>query len=290
VADAEPALVTLHLWRVPTRRVAAAVARVAVDRFAVGRAPGAAFVRLLGTGSGHTFRLRDAEPRRWGLLVAWARAADAAAFERTAVPRRWAALAEETWRVELRPLGSRGRWARQAPFGPDRPARWALPVAGPGGDLVAGPRGGPGAGPLAGPGVAPGTELGTELGGEPADLLAGPGGGPVAALTRARVVWRRARSFWRAVPAVAADLAGRPGLLLALGIGERPIGLQGTFSLWRSAAALRSFAYEGAAHAQAIRQTALRQWYAEELFARFAVLDAVGTVDGRDPLRAAAPW
>jgi hypothetical protein len=247
VADAEPALVTLHLWRVPTRRVAAALARVAVDRFAVGRAPGAEFVRLLGTGSGRTFRLRDAEPHRWGLLVAWARAADAAAFERTAVPRRWAALAEETWRVELRPLGSRGRWARQAPFGPDRPARWAVPVA-------------------------------------------GPGGGPVAALTRARVVWRRARSFWQAVPAVAADLAGRPGLLLALGIGERPIGLQGTFSLWRSAAALRSFAYEGAAHAQAIRQTAVRRWYAEELFARFAVLDAVGTVDGRDPLRAAAPW
>ena len=239
VTDAGPAVVTLHLWRVPTRRIAAAVAAVAVDRFAVRRQPGAGFARLLGTGNGRTFRLRDAEPHRWGLLVAWARPADAAAFERSAVPRRWSALAEETWRAELRPLGCRGRWAGRTPFGQGAATRdW---------------------------------------------------GGPVAALTRARLAWRRARSFWRAVPAVAADLAGRPGLLLAVGVGERPVGLQGTFSVWESAAALRSFAYQGAAHAEAIRQTAARGWYAEELFARFALLDAVGTVDGRDPLRA-APW
>ena len=117
VTDAGPGLVTLHLWRVPAGRIGSALSRVAVDRFALRRQPGAGFYRLLGTGSGHTFRLRDAEPRRWGLLVAWRSAADAAAFERSAVPRRWAALAEETWRVELRPLGARGRWARQTPFG-----------------------------------------------------------------------------------------------------------------------------------------------------------------------------
>jgi hypothetical protein len=73
-------------------------------------------------------------------------------------------------------------------------------------------------------------------------------------------------------------------LRLAIGIGEAPIGVQGTFSVWESARALQSFAYAGAAHADAIRRTPVRRWYAEELFARFAVLSASGTVDGRDPL------
>ena len=42
------------------------------------------------------------------------------------------------------------------------------------------------------------------------------------------------RAFWRAVPPVSLDLAGRPGLRLAVGIGEAPVGLQGTFSLWET--------------------------------------------------------
>jgi hypothetical protein len=67
-------------------------------------------------------------------------------------------------------------------------------------------------------------------------------------------------------------------------MGEAPLGVQGTFSLWRDAAALHAYAYEGDAHRTAIRQTAARRWYAEELFARFAVLSAAGALDGRDPL------
>jgi hypothetical protein len=82
---------------------------------------------------------------------------------------------------------------------------------------------------------------------------------------------------------VSADLRGRAGLRLAVGIGEAPVGLQGTFSVWESSRALRAFAY-GAAHAEVVRRTATEGWYAEELFARFAVLSAAGTVDGRDPL------
>lgn len=112
--------------------------------------------------------------------------------------------------------------------------------------------------------------------------------GPVAALTRARLAPRHAFTFWRAVPPVAADLAGRPGLRVAFGVGEAPLGVQGTFSVWRDAAALREYAYRGAAHRAAIRQTAIRRWYAEELFARFAVLSASGTLGGRDPLAVAA--
>jgi len=109
--------------------------------------------------------------------------------------------------------------------------------------------------------------------------------GPVAAVTRARLVVRRAARFWRAVPPVAADLRQTPGLRLAVGIGEAPIGLQGTFSVWDSPAALNRFAYDRAPHATVIERTGRERWYAEELFARFGVLSASGTVDGVDPFR-----
>ena len=108
--------------------------------------------------------------------------------------------------------------------------------------------------------------------------------GPVAALTRARIAPRKLATFWRAVPPVSADLHRGDGLLLALGIGEAPIGLQGTFSLWRAAADLTAFAHRREPHVEAIRRTATECWYAEELFARFAVVAAAGTIDGRDPL------
>ena len=107
--------------------------------------------------------------------------------------------------------------------------------------------------------------------------------GPVAALTRARLVPRRALAFWRAVPPVSADLHAVPGMRFALGIGEAPIGLQGTFSVWQSAAALNAFAYERAPHADVVARTPREEWYAEELFARFAVLATTGTLGGRNP-------
>ncbi|MGH8868886.1 MAG: monooxygenase [Acidimicrobiia bacterium] len=111
--------------------------------------------------------------------------------------------------------------------------------------------------------------------------------GPVASLTRARLAPTRMVRFYRAAGPVAADLAGRDGLLLALGIGEAPLGLQGTFSLWRSAADLAAFAHRGPAHLDAVRRTPREGWYAEELFARFAVLGVSGRYQGRP---VAGPW
>jgi hypothetical protein len=67
-------------------------------------------------------------------------------------------------------------------------------------------------------------------------------------------------------------------LISAIGIGEAPIGLQGTFSLWSSAASLRDFAYKGKAHQVAIEQTKQFNWYSEELFARFEVLELRGSI------------
>jgi hypothetical protein len=108
--------------------------------------------------------------------------------------------------------------------------------------------------------------------------------GVVAAITRARLRPSRAATFWKAVPPVSADLQTSPGLRTAMGIGEAPIGLQGTFSLWDDAAALREFAHRSAPHVEVVRRTAELGWYREELFARFAVVGVEGTLDGRSLL------
>lgn len=104
--------------------------------------------------------------------------------------------------------------------------------------------------------------------------------GPVAALTRAKIKPHLWRTFWKSVPAVSASLNASPGLLLRIGIGEAPVGLQGTFSIWQSAEALSDFAYREPEHAAVIRRTRELGWYAEELFARFAVVDVRGTYRG----------
>jgi hypothetical protein len=227
-----PSVVTLHVWGVPRRHVAAALVRMATDRAPLRRMPGLTFGKLLGTGSGRTFTPRDADARHWGVLACWDAPAAVDGFERSALVRRWDAVADERLRVELRPVASRGRWSRREPFG--RPA-------------PAGP----------------------------------PPPGPVAAVTRARLAPSHALAFWRATPPVVADLHRAGGLVLSFGIGEAPIGLQGTFSVWESAAALRRFAYGRPAHVEAVRRTATERWYAEELFARFAVTRAEGSHRGR---------
>ena len=227
-----PALVTLHLWRVEPASVPRALLRMGVDRARVRRTPGVRFAKLLGTGDGQTFTVRDADPLRWGLLATWASASAARAFEDSPVARAWGRLAVETWRADLLPAASRGTWSGRTPFGDPVPVRSS---------------------------------------------------GPVAALTRARLRPATATGFWRAVPPVSADLRGRPGLRAAVGIGEAPVGLQGTFSLWASGADVREFA-RGPAHAAVVARTEPERWYAEELFARFDVVGTEGTLDGRDPL------
>ena len=223
-----PALVTLHLWTVRPRAVPVALLRMGRDRGRVRRTPGVRFAKLLGTGDGRTFTVRDADPLRWGLLATWVDAAAAADFEYSSVVRGWESDAVESCRLDLQPVASRGTWSGRSPFGNPVPVRHE---------------------------------------------------GPVAALTRARLRASAALGFWRAVPPVSDDLRHRPGLRAAVGIGEAPVGLQGTFSLWSSSGALRDFA-RADAHAAVVARTEPERWYAEELFARFAVVGGRGALDG----------
>lgn len=226
----------VDLFTVPTRAVPAALARMATDRRRL-RSAAPRFWKLLGTGDGTTFDVRDADLHRWGVLTVWPSEAAAAAFGAgSPVVHGWRRRADEHWWVTLRTVRAHGAWSGDQPFGhPHRRSGRAS-------------------------------------------------GDAVVALTRARLRWSRARRFWRAVPAVNADLDGADGLRLRLGIGEAPLGLQGTVSVWESASAMTAFAYGGTPHRAVIRRSADERWYAEELFARFAVLDHGGTIFGADPL------
>lgn len=231
MSEPVPPLVTLHLWRLPKGRLPWALTHMGLERPRLRRTPGVRFAKMLGTGDGRTFTVRDSDPTRWGALVCWS-SVEAAATASTALFGGWERAATESWRVDLSPLTSKGRWSRREPFGAPVPRRVE---------------------------------------------------GKVVAITRARLNARKAGGFWRAVPPVSADLHRSPGLLAAIGIGEAPVGLQGTVSLWQSADALRDFAHRGAAHREVIRRTTEEGWYAEELFARFAVIGSKGTLDGADP-------
>ncbi len=135
--------------------------------------------------------------------------------------------------------------------------------------------------------LLPARAHGTWNGRTPFEPTFHPTGGPIVVLTRATIRPGKLMAFWRAVPGTSAALAAlenRDGLLLSVGIGEMPVARQATYSVWRDDNAIRAFAYQAPAHADAVRRTHSDDWYAEELFARFALLHSEGTWDGRDPL------
>jgi hypothetical protein len=112
-----PGLVTVTFWGVAPGRVPLALARMGLDRRHLRGARGLRFAKLLGTGDGRTFTVRDADPLHWGLVAAWDEPDDAAAFRAGPTWEAWARLARERLHLELQPLASRGRWAGRTPFG-----------------------------------------------------------------------------------------------------------------------------------------------------------------------------
>ena len=126
--------------------------------------------------------------------------------------------------------------------------------------------------------MRPLSSRGTWAGRQPfGDPIAHRWDGPIAAVTRARIRPSQWVDFWRSVPAVSGDLDHIEGVTFRLGIGEAPVGLQGTFSVWPDNATLTDFAHRRSPHQQAMQRTVDTGWYAEELFARFALLSATGT-------------
>jgi len=217
-------IVLVYFWKINLRSLPVAILLMAIDRISLKRNKSVTFFKSLGSGKGETFTPRDADSKRWGLLVV-IDSTDLDSFDASALISSWRKISITEYRAVLQPISSHGMWSKRKPFDSNQISNWQ---------------------------------------------------GPVAAITRARIKWSMNSKFWRAVPPVTVSLKSSPGLLSAIGIGEAPIGLQGTFSRWESGAALRSFAYQGQAHIAAIQATKDLDWYAEELFARFAIIEERG--------------
>lgn len=105
---------------------------------------------------------------------------------------------------------------------------------------------------------------------------------PVAVITRATIRLRHVAGFWRFVPAVSARAKDRPGQRLSIGIGEWPLFMQATFSIWDSSKAMMDYAYQNPYHKEVIQKTRELGWYKEELFARFLPYAQTGNWEGKE--------
>lgn len=112
--------------------------------------------------------------------------------------------------------------------------------------------------------------------------------GPVVALTRATMRARSFLRFWRRVPDISTAIGPDPNVIFKIGIGEVPLLHQITFSIWPDAAAMANFARGDGPHGRAIQADRTEGWFAEELYARFCILDDWGIWGGKSPLKDAA--
>lgn len=103
----------------------------------------------------------------------------------------------------------------------------------------------------------------------------------MAVLTRASIKPKLMHKFWRYVPSVSKKLFDFDGLVFAKGVGELPLVEQATLSVWKSAELMQSFAYKDKRHAEVVKKTRELDWYSEELFSRFNVLEMSGSYKGR---------
>jgi hypothetical protein len=107
---------------------------------------------------------------------------------------------------------------------------------------------------------------------------------PVAVLTLGRPRLGRALPFLRSAAAAEAEVVEQPALLASTGLAHPP-RLVSTFSLWRSAAAMKEYSYgQAGAHQAAVRADRERPFHHESAFVRFRPYASRGDWDGRDPL------
>ncbi len=102
---------------------------------------------------------------------------------------------------------------------------------------------------------------------------------PVAVLTYGRLKLHRAPAFLRTSARAEAAAVADPALVFGTGLARLP-RLVSTFSLWRSAGAMRDFAYRGAGHTGALHAVAQRDFHKESTFLRFRPYGATGAWDG----------
>jgi hypothetical protein len=112
---------------------------------------------------------------------------------------------------------------------------------------------------------------------------------PVGVLTLGRLRLLRTGAFRRSAAPAEAAAVDSPALLAGTGLA-RPPRLVATFTLWRSAAAMRDYAYSrGASHQAAVSADRERPFHHESAFVRFRPYASRGRWDGHDPLADLVP-
>lgn len=107
---------------------------------------------------------------------------------------------------------------------------------------------------------------------------------PVAVLTLGRLKPWRLGPFLRAAGPAEAEVIVEPDLLASTGFA-RPPRLVSTFSLWRTAAAMRDYAYrEGGSHRAAVDSDRSRPFHHASAFIRLRPYATRGSWSGRNPL------
>lgn len=101
---------------------------------------------------------------------------------------------------------------------------------------------------------------------------------PIAVITRATIKPKLAHKFWRYVPTVSKSMDSYKELLFTKGIGEYPIFMQATYSLWKDGNAMMDYAYKNNKHAAMVKKTRELGWYSEELFSRFHPFEVMGNL------------
>ncbi len=97
--------------------------------------------------------------------------------------------------------------------------------------------------------------------------------GKIAVLTRATIKKRFIPKFWSQVPMVSRPVRHAKGHIFSKGVGELPLFLQATVSVWESKEDMYNYAYRNRQHLEMIKKTRELGWYKEELFAEFLVLN-----------------
>ena len=106
--------------------------------------------------------------------------------------------------------------------------------------------------------------------------------GMIAVLTRATVRLSRLKNFWKHVASAAAPLSTTQGFIHSIGIGEVPWIKQATFSIWQSKQSMKNYAYQAHQHQAVIQKTRKENWYSEEMFVRFIVLESYGNLEAHN--------
>jgi hypothetical protein len=111
---------------------------------------------------------------------------------------------------------------------------------------------------------------------------------PVAALTLGRLRISRTRAFLKSARPTERDAVENPAVAAVTGFGRvTPPRLVSTFTVWRSLAAMREYAFgKDGPHQAAVRAGRARPFQHEQAFVRFRPYASQGSWDGRDPLAA----